>query len=91
MPRFEEPPVVMGTPCNQTQATIYDLPVADLIPTTIQSSSKDNLEKPLWRRVDIEMMTTNRAVIPVATACAPTKPSVCVSVAVVRAIINSPL
>ena len=59
MPKFKEPPVVMGTPCNQTQATIYDLPVVDMIPTTTQSSAdtKDNLKKPLLS--DPDMNRTN--------------------------------
>ena len=56
MPRFEyhHHPVVI----NQTQPTIYDLPVVDMIPTTIQSSSKDNLKKPLLSNPD--MNRTNK-------------------------------
>jgi hypothetical protein len=53
MPRLEETLVVVGVPCNQT--TIYDLPVADLVPTTIQSSAntKDTLKKPLLSNPDM--------------------------------------
>jgi len=53
MPRLEEPLVVAGVPCNQT--TIYDLPVAELVPTTIQSSTdtKDTLKKPLLSNPDM--------------------------------------
>jgi len=49
MPKFEEPPVSIGP----LRPTIYDLPVLDLIPTTIQSP-KDAMKKPLLNNPDME-------------------------------------
>ena len=45
MTKFVDPPVVMGVPARQS--TIYDLPVIDMVPSTIQSHqshSKDPVE-----------------------------------------------